>query len=76
MDLFAHLPLTPGGMLFAAVAVVAGAPLFARGRRSYFARQSFRGLTERPLSEGSRGLVRARGWRQAPGRRRERPTHG
>jgi len=61
MDPSSLLPLTPGGMLFAAAAVVAGAPLFARGRRSYLARKSFRELAERPLTEDSTGLVRARG---------------
>ena len=61
MDLSSLLPLTPGGMLFAAAAVVAGAPIFAHGRRSYLMRQSFRGLSERPLSEDGLGLVRVRG---------------
>jgi hypothetical protein len=61
MDLSAFLPLTPGGVLFAAMAVVAGAPLFARGRRAYLRRQSLRDLAERPLTEDTLGLARVRG---------------
>ncbi len=61
MDLLTLLPLTPGGMLFAAAAVVAGAPVFARGRRAYLLRQSLSGLAEAPLTEDTVGLTRARG---------------
>lgn len=61
MDLFALLPLTPGGVLFAAAAVVAGAPIFARGRRAFLLRRSLRELTERPLTDDTVGLTRAKG---------------
>ena len=61
MDLFASLPVTPGGVLLAAACVVFGAPLFARGRRSFLLRRNLRELAERPLSDDSTGLVRARG---------------
>lgn len=61
MDFLVSLPVTPGGVLAAAACVVAGAPLFARGRHAYRMRRRLEQLAERPLTDDSDGLVRVRG---------------
>ncbi len=52
-----ELPLTPGGVLLAAACVVAGAPLFARGRRAWRLRRSLARIRSAELTDDVAGLV-------------------
>ena len=61
MEPFLHIPLTPGGAILAALCVVAGASLFARGRAAWNMRWKLARLSTEPLTPGASGLVRARG---------------
>lgn len=60
-DSFAQLPVSAPLLLLAAVAVVAGAPLFAAGRRALRLRRVATGLAESPLSADAAGVVAVRG---------------
>ena len=61
MEPFIFIPLTPGGVLLAAVCVIAGAPLFARGRAAWNLRWRLARLATEPLAPDAHGVVRARG---------------
>jgi hypothetical protein len=61
MDLLAHIPVTAVGVLTAMVSVVAGAPLFAMGRRALRMRRALDHLAERPLTRDASGWVLASG---------------
>ena len=61
MEPFLSIPLTPGGVLIAALLVVAGAPLFARGRAAWNLRWRLARLATEPLVPEAEGVVRARG---------------
>ena len=61
MDILAHIPVSAVGLLVATAAVIAGAPLFAAGRRTYRLRHALEGLSERPLGSDAAGLVLVRG---------------
>lgn len=61
MDLLPPLPPTFVTFALAAGSVVAGAPLFATGRRALRLRQALVGLHEAPLSADAAGLVAVRG---------------
>lgn len=61
MEPFIHLPVTPGGVLLAVALAVAGAPLFARGRRAWRLRRALASLQESALTDDSSGLVRVSG---------------
>ena len=61
MDLLASIPVTAVGILLAGGLVVAGAPLFAMGRRALVLRRVLGSLAERPLGRDLSGWVHVRG---------------
>ena len=61
MDLLASIPVTAVGILLAGGLVVAGAPLFAMGRRALVFRRVLGSLAERPLGRDLSGWVHVRG---------------
>ena len=61
MEQFIFIPLTPGGVIFATLCVLAGAPLFARGRAAWNLRWRLARLAIEPLPTDASGVVRARG---------------
>src|SRR2546430_13521226 len=61
MDFLAHIPVRALWLLAAAGCVVAGAPLFAMGRRTLRLRQVLAGLAERPLGSDHAGVSLVRG---------------
>ena len=61
MEFLAHIPVRAFWLLTAAGCVVAGAPLFALGRRAWRLRHALAALTERPLDAMAAGLVLVRG---------------
>jgi hypothetical protein len=61
MDLLASIPVTAVGILVAGGLVVAGAPLFAMGRRALVLRRVLGSLAERPLGRDLSGWVHVRG---------------
>lgn len=61
MDILAHIPVSAVGLLVATAAVIAGAPLFAAGRRTYRLRHALESLSERPLGSDAAGLVLVHG---------------
>jgi hypothetical protein len=61
MDTLSVAPVSALGVLFAVLAVVAGGPLFARGRRVLRLRDLFRHLTEHRLDADSIGPALVRG---------------
>jgi hypothetical protein len=61
MEPFLHIPLTPGGTILAALLVIAGASLFARGRAAWNLRWKLARLATEPLTPDAKGMVRARG---------------
>lgn len=60
-DVLAQLPVSASLLLFAAVAVVAGAPLFAAGRRTLALRRAVGDLRATALDGDATGLVTVRG---------------
>ena len=61
MDFLANIPVRAFWLLTAAGCVVAGAPLFALGRRALRLRHALAGLAEQPLDATAAGLVLVRG---------------
>ncbi len=61
MEHFIFIPLTPGGVILATMCVIAGAPLFARGRAAWNLRWRLARLAIEPLTPDAEGVVRARG---------------
>jgi hypothetical protein len=61
MEHLFSIPLTPGGVILATLCVLAGAPLFARGRAAWNLRWRLARLATEPLVPESQGVVRARG---------------
>lgn len=61
MEHFFFVPLTPGGVILATLCVLAGAPLFARGRAAWNLRWRLARLATEPLVQDAHGVVRARG---------------
>ena len=61
MDLLARIPVTAVGVLVAIASVVAGAPLFAIGRRALRLWRVLGSLAERPLARNLSGWVNVRG---------------
>lgn len=57
MDALSQLPVSAPLLLLATVAVVAGAPLFAAGRRAFQLRRALSGLREVPIDAQASGLV-------------------
>src|SRR5262245_19064098 len=55
------LPVTASGLVVATACVVAGAPLFAAGRRALRLRRVFGALSERPLGADASGWVQVSG---------------
>lgn len=61
MDLSVVLQPTPAGLAAAALAVVAGAPIFSDGLRSLRLARAFRSLQAAPVADALSGLARVRG---------------
>jgi hypothetical protein len=61
MDALSQLPVSAPLLLLATVAVVAGAPLFAAGRRAFQLRRALSGLRAVPIDAQASGLVTVRG---------------
>ena len=61
MDALSQLPVSAPLLLLATAAVVAGAPLFAAGRRAFALRRALAGRRAVPLDAHASGLVTVRG---------------